>query len=149
MATTFVKIGNTVTVGSGGTNSIDFTSIPSTYTDLQLLLSVRTATATYQIDQIKLRFNANSSSAYAYKGGLASMAGATADNSAGTDYWWFGIAPRPQATANAFGNTSIYIPNYASSNYKPSLSESIAASNGSGDYWYLKADSIFAYDDNK
>ena len=40
MATTFTKIAS-VTVGSGGASSIDFTSIPSTYTDLCVKLSTR------------------------------------------------------------------------------------------------------------
>ena len=41
MANTFKKI-QTVTVGSGGAASIDFTSIPQTYTDLKIVLSART-----------------------------------------------------------------------------------------------------------
>ena len=42
MALTFSAIA-TVTVGSGGTANIEFTSIPSTYTDLKLMLSGRTS----------------------------------------------------------------------------------------------------------
>ena len=34
---------STVTVGAGGAASIDFTSIPSTYTDLQILCSLKTS----------------------------------------------------------------------------------------------------------
>jgi hypothetical protein len=40
MATTFIKIAS-VTVGSGGAASMDFTSIPSTYTDLVIKVSTR------------------------------------------------------------------------------------------------------------
>ena len=40
MADTFVKIA-TVTVGSGGAATIDFSSIPSTYTDLCIKHSLR------------------------------------------------------------------------------------------------------------
>ena len=59
MANTFYKIA-TVTVGSGGASSIDFSSIPSTYSDLCLLLSLRSAgTLTpYAL----MRFNGNASS---------------------------------------------------------------------------------------
>ena len=139
MANTFTKIGDTVTVGSGGAASIDFTLIPSTYTDLQLLLSVRTATATYQIDQLKLLFNASSASDYNYKDLLGSgPAGVTSSGASSQGYLYFGNAPRPQATANTFSNVSLYIPNYALSTNKSSLTDSVAVSNGSGDYWYLR-----------
>ena len=46
MANTFEQI-TTVTVGSGGASSIDFTSIPQTYTDLVIKTSARnTSTST-------------------------------------------------------------------------------------------------------
>lgn len=134
---TFINIATT-TVGSGGASDITFSSIPSTYTDLQLLLSLRTSTATYQIDQIKLRFNGSTASNYSYKDIVASSAGATAQSNSSTDYWQFGYAPRPQATASTFGNTSLYIPNYTSSSNKSGFSISIAATNGTGDYWYMR-----------
>ena len=41
MANTYVQIGSTVTVGVSGAASIDFSSIPSTYTDLVLKVSGR------------------------------------------------------------------------------------------------------------
>lgn len=137
MADTFYKIAS-ITVGSGGSSSIDFTSIPQTYTDLQLLLSLRTASATYQIDQIKLRFNGSSALDYYYKDLTASSAGVTTGGAGGQDYMYFGNAPRPQATANTFGNTSVYIPNYTSSVNKVVSSDNVAISNGTGDYWYLR-----------
>lgn len=40
MANTYKKIA-TVTVGSGGTTSIQFTNIPNTYTDLVVMASLR------------------------------------------------------------------------------------------------------------
>ena len=40
MAVTFTQIAS-VTVGSGGAASIDFTSIPSTYTDLCIKTSIK------------------------------------------------------------------------------------------------------------
>ena len=45
MPTTFTKIAS-VSVGAGGASSIDFTSIPSTYTDLVVKVSYRTTDAT-------------------------------------------------------------------------------------------------------
>jgi hypothetical protein len=45
MANTFVQIGTTITVGSGGAPNAEFTSIPATYTDLKLVASLRADTA--------------------------------------------------------------------------------------------------------
>lgn len=50
----------TVTVGSGGSSSISFTSIPSTYTHLQIRTFSRISGQSYGL----LRFNSDSSSVY-------------------------------------------------------------------------------------
>ena len=49
------------TVGAGGAASIDFTSIPATYTDLVLKLSSRTATG--GANDVYIQFNTDSTSA--------------------------------------------------------------------------------------
>jgi hypothetical protein len=57
----------TVTVGSGGTSNVEFTSIPSTFTHLQIrVLSMSNYVATAELDSIELRFNADSGSNYAF-----------------------------------------------------------------------------------
>ena len=62
MPDTFIKIAS-VTVGSGGASSIDFTSIPSTYTDLVVVHSLRgTNAAVYQ--QARIQFNGDTASNY-------------------------------------------------------------------------------------
>ena len=58
MPVTYQKIAS-VTVGSGGAASIDFTSIPSTYTDLALYHSLRSDNSE---DYYGLQFNSSSSS---------------------------------------------------------------------------------------
>ena len=57
---TLVKI-QTVTVGSGGASSIDFTSIPQTYTDLCLVYSARLTTTD---TNWRLKINGSASSIY-------------------------------------------------------------------------------------
>jgi hypothetical protein len=54
----------TTTVGSGGTSTITFSSIPSTYTHLQIRFLARTARAN-QEDNIQLRFNSDTGGNYA------------------------------------------------------------------------------------
>jgi len=56
----------TTTVGAGGSASIDFTSIPSTYTHLQLRAIGRSSGGTTGGGFIIVRFNSDSGSNYAY-----------------------------------------------------------------------------------
>jgi hypothetical protein len=55
----------TVTVGAGGASSVSFTSIPSTYTHLQIRAFGFTNRATFGVDGVKHRFNSDSGSNYA------------------------------------------------------------------------------------
>ena len=102
---------NSVTVGSGGATSIEFTSIPSTYTDLVLKLSARSSSS----DAIlKITYNANTSS-YSRRG-LQGNGAAASSNSASDA--WIGQTTPSTYTANIFASTDIYIPSYAGSNNK-------------------------------
>ena len=123
MPDTFIKIAS-VTVGSGGASSIDFTSIPSTYTDLVVKYSIRTTSAN-QIDYLKCEFNGSTTSytervLYGYGTTVGS-----ASNSGSYD----NIINGGANTASTFSNGEIYVPNYAGSNYKSFSSDSVAESN--------------------
>ena len=123
MANTFFKIAS-VTVGSGGASSIDFTSIPSTYTDLCLKISTRqnTTNVTYAV----LRFNGSASS-YTYKS-LEGDGSTTAASYNGSNAV-YGVTNTSGYTANTFNSIDIYIPNYAGSNSKSWSSDSVTESN--------------------
>ena len=122
MANTFELI-SAVTVGSGGTASIDFTSIPSTYTDLVLKLSVRSAgTST---NAILLRLNGSTSS-----GTIRALEGSGSAASSWTDTKSYaGNIPPSTYTASTFANNEVYIPNYNSANYKSSSVDSVTENN--------------------
>ena len=118
MANTFYKIAS-VTVGSGGAASIDFTSIPSTYTDLCVKLSVRTTRAGTDLDdEIRLEFNGSGGTAYSAR--MIEGNGSTVRSASDTSQAVIGRgnAPTDNATASTFGSTEYYIPNYASSSNK-------------------------------
>lgn len=141
MANTFTKIAS-VTVGSGGASSIDFTSIPATYTDLCVLLSGRSSGNFGGNDSMSdyayLRFNSSSSNysarvLYGYGGGVGSS-----NNSAQSSLIGFYI-DGSGATASTFGNTLIYVPNYAGSNYKSVSADSVSEHNGTTAYMNLLA----------
>jgi hypothetical protein len=139
MPNTF-KLISTVTVGAGGTTSIDFTSIPSTYTDLCVKISTRTNTTSAAQDYIKIRFNSattNYSDCSLF--GNGSSAGSTS-NAIGdqTGIFWM-ITSSTAATSNTFGNAELYIPNYAGSSYKSVSINAVSENNSSTSYIFYAA----------
>jgi hypothetical protein len=115
MANTFELIASS-TVGSGGAASIDFTSIPSTFTDLNLVLSLRYSGA--DTSSINVAFN-NSSSNYTGKAIRGSGSSVISFNISTNNIGGLGTGSSGASqTANTFANNSLYIPNYASSNNK-------------------------------
>ena len=124
MATTYNLI-SSVTVGSGGAANIEFTGIPSTYTDLCLKLSGRSnRSQTTEFLSINLNSSASNFTAKYLEGTGASVY-------SGTDTTYIGSIPAATATSSTFGSFEIYIPNYAGSNYKSISSDSVSENNNS------------------
>jgi hypothetical protein len=138
MADTFVKIA-TVTVGSGGAANITFSSIPSTYTDIQLFLSARSTGGTTQ-DYAAVQFNASGGTAYSDKRleGTGSSASVASDSSQNVIYSAY-VATGSTATSSIFGNTSFYIPNYSGATNKSVSIDGVTENNGTVAYQTLTA----------
>ena len=137
MANTYTLIASS-TVGSGGAASINFTSIPSTYTDLCLKVSLRTVVAGDWNDNL-IKFNsttANYSNKYVYGNGTSALSGSNAYSGSGG---YIGGAPGATTTANTFSNGSIYITNYAGSGYKHYSSDNAAETNATLSYLHILA----------
>jgi hypothetical protein len=125
-----------ITVGSGGSSSVTFSSIPQTgYTDLVVKVSARGSTNnTY--DNLQLKFNGVSLS-YTDRhlvgpgNGIAVSSGTNAYTTSG----YVGTIPALNATATTFGNTEIYIPNYTSANFKAFSSDSADERNVTTGVW--------------
>jgi hypothetical protein len=104
----------TVTVGSGGAASIEFTSIPQDGTDLVLLLS---GGASGINQQVNLTINGDTGSNYLYvylRGSSGSVSSA-----APTGFSFFPMLVNSNSqTANTFGNSMAYFSNYAISGSK-------------------------------
>jgi len=134
MATTFTLI-STVTVGSGGSATISFTSIPSTFTDLCLKVSARTNYAASVNDGLQIYFNGlttNLTTRELYGTGSAAGSGTDTVNK-------IGYMTAVNATASTFGNGEIYIPNYNSGNYKSSSGDGVSESNVTGAFMAMNA----------
>ena len=122
MPVTYKKIAS-VTVGTSAPTSIDFTSIPGTYTDLVILFSGRISAAA-NIGTVILTFNG---SATGYSDRVVSGDGSSVASTTDTS-----IRIRTNganATASTFGNAFIYIPNYAGSTNKSVSSDAVSENN--------------------
>lgn len=111
MPDTFTLIA-AATVGSGGAATIDFTSIPNTYTDLCLKWSGRSASGSNDVDNLYVTLN-NTTTGYTQKllyGYSTNLAGTETGSSYNFQYVNGG-----GSTANTFCNAEMYIPNYAGS----------------------------------
>jgi hypothetical protein len=119
MANTYELIASS-TVGSGGTANIDFTSIPSTYTDLVIKASLRT-TCTDPDDYILIKPN-NSTANLTFMFVRSSGSGVDSNTT-----------ERPPANGavgtSIFGNLEIYFPNYAGSTSKPFSIDAVTEQN--------------------
>ena len=124
---------STVTVGSGGSASFDFTSIPATYTHLQLRGILRSNLAGSGITQTTFRFNSDTGSNYAYHNLIGNGSSSSAGAASSTTSIVLTNAPQLSATANAFGFTIMDILDYANTNkYKTIRALHGADLNGSG-----------------
>lgn len=106
----------TVNVGSGGSASISFTSIPSTYKHLQIRVFGRSSKTTELNDAIAMRFNGDTFSNYRSHTIQAQGSGTPyAGTNTGT-YAFLGYVAGDQGTANVFGGAVIDILDYTSTN---------------------------------
>jgi hypothetical protein len=136
MANTYIQIGSTVTVGAGGAASIDFSSIPSTYTDLLMVVSAR-GTANFagngQYYDIKINnSSANLTQRYVQGNGSAASSG-TSSSTTGN------YMPPSDYTASTFSNNVIYFPNYAGSTNKSFTTDSVNENNATAAYQIMNA----------
>ena len=117
--------------GSGVT--LTFNNIPQTFTDLQIVVSGRGGDATVS-NLVYLQFNGiGSAGSYSTTRLSATGTAAYSDRSSGAsgDYFYAGLSAEANATANTFGSTQIYIPNYRGSQYKQIISDSVGENNAS------------------
>ena len=108
-------------------------SIPNTYTDLHLVCSLRSD------------YSAATNNAYAYfnanDGGSAIISYGDGTNigliNINYNESYIGSINAATSTSNTFTNFSLYIPNYLSSNYKPSSQDSVTENNATSANAYL------------
>ena len=134
MANTYVKIA-TASVGSGGAANIEFTGIPATYTDLIVKFSGRSARTGVNTDDMLVTFNGASTNF-----SCRPMYGSGSATASFTDTTLFvGVYLTSTATASAFSNGEVYIPNYAGSTNKSLSADSVSEQNATLAYATISA----------
>lgn len=131
MANTYTLISSS-TAGAGGVASFTFTSIPSTYKDLILKLSVRSNRATVQ-DTFKVTFNSIAAD-YSFKRVYGEGTNTASDGSTGDTSLTAGYSAGNSATASIFGNVELLISNYAGSNSKAVSIDGVGENNSTSAY---------------
>jgi hypothetical protein len=109
---------------STAASTITFSSIPQGYTDLKVVVSARTTRTSNSQDWVKISFNGvttNLSERTLY--GDGSTTGSY------TDTLVYGGTTSDAATANTFGSTEFYIPNYAGNTNKSISVDGVSENN--------------------
>jgi len=106
----------TTTVGSGGTGTVTFSSIPGTFKHLQLRGIVRNTSAGSSINGVFAQFNSDTAANYSRHNLIGDGASATASASTSTTNVLAGQYPQGGTTANIFGVFVLDILDYQNTN---------------------------------
>ena len=132
MANTYTLIAS-VTVGSGGAQSMAFTSIPQTYTDLLLRVSARNTNDNYGGYTVY-----RTSISTRFEGKFLSTDSGSAGSGTTSEFFF----TRSSNTANTFSSEDLYIPNYTSSVNKPLIADGAVENNSTSSYRF---NSLYGY----
>lgn len=123
----------TVTVGAGGSASISFTSIPSTYKHLQIRGLARSLTGSTGQDDVTIQFNSDATNNYYWHrfggNGSSTISGNAGGLTSANQLQEF--IPRDGQTANYYGGAIIDILDYTNTN-KLKVVRGMGAADASG-----------------
>ena len=123
----------TTTVGAGGSSSVTFSSIPSTYTHLQVRILGQDNGASTSARALNVRFNSDTGNNYAYHDVYGDGSSTAVNATATTNLIFCGYFSESGSGASIFGTTIIDILDYANTNkYKTLRSLTGYDANGSG-----------------
>ena len=127
---------STVTVGSGGAASIEFTPIAADWTDLKLVLSLRDLTSGSLGNGVDLKINGSTANI----SGIRLLGdGSSVSSSTQTYEAVAGTTNSPTSTASTFSSILIYFANYATSSSKSFSVDSVSENNATGAYQSIHA----------
>lgn len=141
MAFTYTLINSTTL--TTGTANVTFSSLPATYTDLNIRCSVRNTTIGNNVSDFSLKINGLTGNIYSRTQINGDGATDTSTRTANTSINNFEDMMNGAASTSAsFSNVDIYIPNYAGSNNKPHSVVGAMETNASTAYIGIQANLI-------
>jgi hypothetical protein len=105
----------TVTVGGGGSATVTFSSIPATYTHLQIRASAQCNRATYGTDDLNITFNSDTTTNYGYHRLFGNGATAEAGAASSTAFMQV-LSGAGTGNGSTFASSIIDILDYANTN---------------------------------
>lgn len=129
-----------ITVGAAGAGAVTFQNIPqSGYTDLKVVMSVRTSQANIP-DWGSVRFNGDTAAHYSYRYLNGSGTAPGSSNATGADHaeittGWNGAT----STTGTFASAELYIPNYLGSQQKSFSADAAGENNSTAAYMSINA----------
>jgi hypothetical protein len=130
MANTYVLIASSTL--SATTQSVTFSSIPQTYTDLVLRMSYRTDAAGSFGSNPAIRINSDATSNYSYTALEAKGTSAASLAESSINALYMQSSDSAGNTASTFTSNEVYIPNYTSTTSKPISQFKAAEQNATG-----------------
>lgn len=119
-----MKLIETITVGSGGSASIVFNSIPQTFTDLYIVFSLRGTTSANSVEIRLFPNGVGGSDRLLYAFGSGGAGTNTSSNLRG-------VTSAATASSNTFGSGGVYLPNYTLTGAKNISMTSLSENNNS------------------
>jgi len=132
-----MKVIQHIEVEAGGTTAIDFQSIPQTFSDLLIVASIRNSST---FEHVLIGINGSTAN---FSGRYLSGYG-SGGISAGSYPRYIGNTSRAGYTANTFGSTNIYIPNYTSANNKSISGESLGENNDATNWGIVFSSNVWS-----
>jgi hypothetical protein len=123
-----MKLIETKTLGTAAA-SIEFTSIPQTFTDLVIMFSARASRTDDVQEGMTIRFNGNATGYFERSLFGTGSAALTFSNVSGTQFAFSLYSASASTTANTFSNGQFYVPNYTSANNKSVSIENVTENN--------------------
>jgi hypothetical protein len=129
MADTYTLISKIEVAAGASQSTLSFTSIPATYTDLELRISCR-STTNLGTDTLAIRFNSDTSSNYytTLLQGYGSSGASGANVGTGTQ-GWMGLIEDSANGANIFSTHIVRLADYRGSGNKTVLSDAYSSTN--------------------
>jgi hypothetical protein len=122
-----MKLIETKTLGTAAA-SIEFTSIPQTFTDLVLTVSGRSTLSSFAAN-MPIQFNGSAVAQYSQRRLYGDGAAAQTQSATNDTSLYMIPVNGASTTANTFSNATVYIPNYTSSVAKSVSADSVTETN--------------------